>query len=442
MGAILGTAGCVACCCGSAACSLCCSACPSCKNSTSTRIVYSLFLLFTTIVSCIMLSDKVEDQLKKIDWFCKKTGVGTCSSIVGYESVYRVEFGAVMFFLLFAILLIGVKSSRDPRSSIQNGFWAIKFLILIGIIVGAFFIKNEDDKFTKGWMITGLIGAFLFILVQLTLLIDFAHAWNENWVDNMEESGSKCWMAGLLMSTCIMYACTIAGIVCMFIYFTQSSTDSCHLEKFIVSFQLIMCIVISVMAILPSVQEHQPKSGLLQAAAISLYTSYLTWSALSYRPGTCNEFNSAIANGNLSLDAQSIIGIVVTFVLVMFACVRTSSSSQIGKLGLGDSENTNLGGDPSGAAADPERKGQVVYDDETESLTYSYTFFHFTMILATFYLMMTITNWYTPDDTKLSKLTSSSAAFWVKISSSWCCMLLYMWTLLVPVLFPDREFSG
>ena len=111
-------------------------------------------------------------------------------------------------------------------------------------------------------MYIGLIGAFLFILVQLVLLVDFAHSWNETWVDNMEESGSKAWMVALLFFTFIMYALSLAGVICMFVYFTQSSVDKCHLEKFIVSFQLIMAVVISVIAILPSVQERQPKSGI------------------------------------------------------------------------------------------------------------------------------------------------------------------------------------
>ena len=41
------------------------------------------------------------------------------------------------------------------------------------------------------WMYFGMIGGFLFILIQLVLIIDFAHSWAEAWVGNYEENESK-----------------------------------------------------------------------------------------------------------------------------------------------------------------------------------------------------------------------------------------------------------
>ena len=41
---------------------------------------------------------------------------------VGYPAVYRICFGLAMFFALFALIMICVRSSKDPRSAIQNGF--------------------------------------------------------------------------------------------------------------------------------------------------------------------------------------------------------------------------------------------------------------------------------------------------------------------------------
>ena len=46
-------------------------------------------------------------------------------------------------------------------------------------------------------MYFGMIGGFLFILIQLVLIIDFAHSWAEAWVGNYEESESKGKILGI-----------------------------------------------------------------------------------------------------------------------------------------------------------------------------------------------------------------------------------------------------
>lgn len=186
----------LACCCTGTACSLCCAACPSCRNSTSTRLMYALMLLFGAIISGIALAPGLQDWLKGVP-FCKNSTSNTayvvpsdltadCSEAVGYLAVYRICFAFACFFALMAAIMIGAKSSRDPRAGIQNGFWGIKFIIVIAIAIGAFFIPN--GSFGTFWMWIGLIGGIVFILVQLVLLVDFAHSWAETWV------GTYCWL--------------------------------------------------------------------------------------------------------------------------------------------------------------------------------------------------------------------------------------------------------
>ena len=60
----------------------------------------------------------------------------------GYLAVYRICFVVTIFFLFMSVIMIGVRNSRDPRAGIQNGFWGIKFLVIIGGMIGAFFIPN------------------------------------------------------------------------------------------------------------------------------------------------------------------------------------------------------------------------------------------------------------------------------------------------------------
>lgn len=46
-----------------------------------------------------------------------------------------------------------------------------------------------------------------------------------------------------------------------------------------------------------------------------------------------------------------------------------------------------------------------------------------------------------PESSNLNNLTNSEAAVWIKITSSWMGLLVYIWTLIAPVLFPDRDFD-
>ena len=44
-----------------------------------------------------------------------------------------------------------------------------------------------------------------------------------------------------------------------------------------------------------------------------------------------------------------------------------------------------------------------------------------------------------PGETR--KMISTWTAVWVKICASWTGLLLYLWTLVAPLLLPNRDFS-
>ncbi|EDV23598.1 expressed hypothetical protein [Trichoplax adhaerens] len=404
--------------------------------------MYTVVLMLCLIISCIVLAPGLQGTLEKIPGFCSH--LTDCNKLVGYLAVYRVCFAFALFYLLMCVLMINVKNSRDSRSSIQNGFWAVKFLIIGGVLIGAFFIPR--GSFSQVWMIFGLGGAFLFIIIQLIIMVDFAHSWNESWYRKAEETDNKIWFYGLLFFTVAMYCATITATVLFYVFFTKP--DGCGLNKFFVSFNLIACIIISIIAILPKVQEVQPRSGLLQSAVISLYTTYLTWSAMSNEPDAkCNPQGVTLEGGKLTphADFQTVIGIIVLFVMVIYSSVRNSSATSVGRFSLSSNkEETTAIPEPSSAPSGDEesgRPGQKVWDNEQDAVAYSYSFYHFMLALATFYIMMQLTNWYSPESASIVSLSSNWSSVWVKIASSWVCMLLYIWTLVAPLILPNRDFS-
>lgn len=88
------------------------------------------------------------------------------------------------------------------------------------------------------------------------------------------------------MACCFFLTIIISYFIITYLFSLQP--DGCDLSKFFISFNLILVVGASAISILPSVQEHQPRSGLLQSAVVSLYVMYLTWSALSNSAGECN----------------------------------------------------------------------------------------------------------------------------------------------------------
>lgn len=126
-------------------------------------------------------------------------------------------------------------------------FWGIKYLVVIAGVVGAFFIPG--GSFGSIWMYFGMIGAFVFIFVQLILIVDFAHSWAENWVSKYEQTESRKWLvvnlefynnekvlivanmiviyiflcryAALLIAMLLLYGLAITGYIFLFAKFTK-----------------------------------------------------------------------------------------------------------------------------------------------------------------------------------------------------------------------------
>ncbi|XP_036087054.1 serine incorporator 2 isoform X2 [Rousettus aegyptiacus] len=395
-----------------------------------------------------MLSPGVESQLYKLPWVCADVP-GTpvvlqshidCGSLLGHRAVYRMCFATAAFFFLFTLLMVCVRSSQDPRAAIQNGFWFFKFLVFVGITVGAFYIP--DGSFANIWFYFGVVGSFLFILIQLVLLIDFAHSWNQRWLGKAEECDSRAWYAGLFFFTLLFYSLSIAAVTLLFIYYTQPS--ACYEGKAFIGLNLTLCVCVSIIAVLPKIQEAQPNSGLLQASAVTLYTMFVTWSALSNVPDQkCNPHLTSIGNGTVQIgaegyatqwwDAPSIVGLIIFILCTFFISLRSSNHQQVNSL-LRTEESPPI----LEATQQQQVKGRA-FDNEQDGVTYSYSFFHFCLVLASLHIMMTLTNWYRPNETQ--KMISTWTAVWVKICASWAGLLLYLWTLVAPLLLPNRDFN-
>jgi serine incorporator 1/3 len=246
------------------------------QSSTLTRIIYAVFLMLGAITAWVMLSGTVSSALTSVrddvdtrvelmragaqssiitQSLCTfQTNCNVSSELAGTMAVYRVCFGMTLFFALFALLTIGIQNSRDSRAALHNGWWASKFLFFAALIVAAFFIPNG---FYFTWAKIALAGSFLFVLVQLVLLVDFSYSLADRFTTTYEETGS-CMSAGALVATsAVLYGVTLLLTIILFVFYGSGS--ECGLNKFFFAMNLILCFASSYLSVHPRVREAQPK---------------------------------------------------------------------------------------------------------------------------------------------------------------------------------------
>ncbi|TGO43056.1 hypothetical protein BHYA_0003g00100 [Botrytis hyacinthi] len=460
MGTVMGFA---ASCCGAATCSAVCSACGKCGNSVATRIAYALILLINSILSWIMLTPWAINKLQglTLDYMKISCPEGEC---YGWVAVHRINFALGIFHLIMASMLLGVNSSKNPRAAIQNGFWGPKIIAWLGLIVLSFLIP--DGFFLVWGNYIAFTGSTLFLLLGLILLVDLAHTWAEYCLEQIEAYDSRAWRGILIGSTLGMYACSLAMTIVQYIFFAGAG---CSMNQTAITLNLIFLVIVSIVSVHPMVQEFNPRAGLAQSAMVAIYCTYLTMSAVSMEPDTkhCNPLIRAQGTRTTSI----IIGAIVTMLTVAYTTTRAATQGvALGgkgkRIALPEDDEHDLvtqqpdsrremraaalrqaveeGSLPADALLDDDDEsdsGNTAKDDERTSTQYSYALFHVIFFLATTWVATLLTmnmDEYTDGNTSFAPVGRTYWASWVKIISSWVCYGIYTWTLIAPVVLPDR----
>lgn len=336
-------------------------------------------------------------------------------------------------------------------------------------------------------MYCGMVCGFLFIILQLLLLVDFTYAWNATWVGRRYGKRNTCGYIGTGMCSTVFFIICILGMVMLFWYY---AVEDCTTNRIFLGVNTGFCVILSFITILPCVESRNPNASLLQASVISLYVVYLTWSALTSEPpeeidniidtltarakheetitvtsATAAPIPTVASPSRLvQVDMEAAMmknisykcrpepafpkgdlvsayaGLLISFIMAVYASVRTSNEAH--KLGLRNKErracccciikrrdNPSLLG------------GQKVIYNESGGVVYPYAFFHLVFFLAAFYIMMQLTNWYRPGESDLNRFGLNWAAVWVKMASSWVCVFIYIYTLFFPRLCFGRNLA-
>lgn len=416
--------------CASCACSGCAKLC-NIKTSTAARIPY-LVIMFLGTVLALVVRYWGKEWVVSLYWF----SVNLCSSAecVGFPAAYRVSFTLFFFFFIHAVFMVG------NCLKFHSQYWVWKVLILLGTLILAFIIPNA---FFDVYSIISRIVSGFFLLLQIIILIDFAYRWNEDWV-----SDEKQWYVPVLVSAFILYGGSYTLIAFMFDWFDNGN---CPRNQFFMVFTILTTFIVTVI----SITKWCKHGAILPSGVVTLYSTYLCYSALRSDPGSCNQFRDS------EDTAQVVISIVIAASTICYAGWNLSNSSSIFGFDPDDEvpephrdrdEEAPAAPKPDSASEgekkDPKEDPKEEDDPEDHMDESKREFtrkrnlkFHIVMAAASMYLAMLITNWGVETSSSSQAYDLGDVSVYVKMVSQWVTLLLYFWTLVAPYLFPDRDFG-
>jgi len=463
----------------------------NCQSSIATRVGYAVLFCLDALLAWVSLTPAFVHTVESWSFNYIQMDCTRKENCFGVVAVHRITFALALFHLLLASMLVGVHDTRSRRASIQNGWWGSKLLALGVLVALTFLIPNPFFVFWANWVAPLLAG--VFILLGLVLLVDVAHTWSETCLYNWERFDAELWKYLLVGSTLGLYALVLVVIVLLYVYFAPAG---CSANQAFVSVNLALSIALTVLSVHPVVQEANPRSGLAQSSMVLAYCTYLLTSALMNRDDRlCNPI--ARGRGETTKTTTVVVGALFTFGAIAYSTSRaaTQSAALVGTQARGEQSVVPPAGygplatdetpvvtqQPSGrdslrieairaavdagsipaSALEAELRGRraqtdeeeeddtpPVEDDERGGAKYNYTFFHLIFAIAACYTAMLLTDWRWvkltapgPDEDPAPPVVyigTSVTAMWIRIVSSWLCAALYDWTLIAPVVMPDR----
>lgn len=207
---------------------------------------------------------------------------------------------------------------------------------------------------------------------------------------------------------------------------------------------------------------------------VAIYCTYLTMSAVAMEPDDklCNPLIRARGTRRASI----VLGAIVTMLTIAYTTTRAATlgialgsraSHSYSQLSTDEEYEHGLvtqqprasrremraealraavesGSLPASALDDSDDEsdddnGRASKDDERSGTQYNYSLFHIIFLLATCWVATLLTQHLDPEAKEdFVAVGRTYWASWVKIISAWICYLIYLWSLVAPVVLPDR----
>jgi len=175
---------------------------------------------------------------------------------------------------------------------------------------------------------------------------------------------------------------------------------------------------------------------------VMAYALFLSWSAMSSHPSeNCNPFTKSNANTLYQIG----LGLVFTMISLFSISVITKNDEDEGKLPVMSSPLVEKEENDEELEDIPQVGTQTVTAEEAHvyPITIPTILFHVLMMFASVYYGVLLTNWgdASINDERTTLFRSNNFSFWIKVVAQWGSFAVYTFSLVGPLLFPNREWS-
>lgn len=471
----------------------CCSSTNGACSKNAARLTYVALIVASVFLAVIMKNFMVDD-LK--DYYAFE---GACDQdkCLEHSVVYRFSLLNVVFFGALAVLTPGCEM-------LHLQLWQVKIPLYLCGMVGVFLMDNSSFN---NYEDVARVFSAIFLFLQIFLLLEFSFQIDEvlikaaNKADESRNLDPEDGCAGYCKNWIrIIYIVLLLGIwggtigfwVAMYTQF------DCSFGHAMTSIVLVATIVMQIVGNIageylnanPEEESDEYEAGqgtgMLPCAIGGLYSTYLTFSALTSNPDEdCNPF--AGKNG----DASLWIGVTFSAISIGYmgysfsngfnaafcaCCTKGGCCEEVGELccyededeptqrkSLAESDDMHraAAGDVEAADADRDNTRAASSSNDNRELSragkcgkagFDRFIFHITLLTCGFYMAMVLTNWakqptsnedYVEDTTgKNNNLDTSDESMWIKLSSMFLTLGLYFWIIVAPFIFTGRDFGS
>lgn len=361
----------------------------------------------------------------------------TLSQCAGNAGVMRPMFITFLFFIFQAI-------ATHVQPQLNREAWPAKYAIFFFAVLICMFIPNSP-LFTGFFLWTARIGAAVFVVLQQIILIDVAYNWNDDWVEKSNEAdrisfgSGGGWLQAIVGACVFLYTCSIVGIALLYSYFT-----GCSENTWVVTLTLLGILAMT------AIQLTGQDGSLLTSSVMSLYAVYLCFSIVSKNPdGVCNP--------NLGKNDvwDTVIGLTLTAISLAWTGWSWSAEH---RLSVDNVQSTKSMSPITSASQNPDAINlDVPFLDPEDTPATGVVMGHeggasqggtdlwklnAVMALISCWVAMTLTGWGTlEEESQAANPTLGRVNMAIIGVSQWLAIMLYIWTLIAPRVFPDRDFS-